>query len=40
MTKSVLKKCTYNIAKNINDNDSGNLTPANGDGKGKYAHKK
>ena len=32
VTKSVLK-CTYNIVKNINDNDSGDVTPANGDEK-------
>ena len=34
------KKGTYNIVKNINDNDSGDVTPANGDEKRKYAHKK
>jgi hypothetical protein len=40
MTQSVLKKCTYNIIKIINDNDSGDATPANGDENRKYAPKK
>ena len=38
--KISVKKCTYNIVKNVNDNDSGNVSSANGDEKRKYAHKK
>ena len=31
--------CKYKIVKNINENDSGDVTPANGADKIKYAHK-